>query len=227
MTEIHPKTDDCWRACYHEGDIAKVKAHLDSGVDINLPAPCSGAAPLDAALHGGHLQLFEFLLEAGADPNGIGYGSKTPLMAAVNYQFLESIELLLKNGADVNLASPLTGETPLHVAALRGFAEKSTECVRVLLDAGANPNVHTKANVVTPSLASGTTVCAETPLHFAAAFGDEEMVRLLIDAGADIHAENAHGETARIWFGRHQRSAAHLVVPSDNRNEMMRMLGCG
>ena len=225
MPEIHPKTDDCWRACYHDGDIEKVKALLQAGVDINAQAPCSGAAPLDAALHGEHIPLFEYLLETGADPNGIGYASGTPLMAAVNYQLVEATKLLIERGADVNLASPLTGETPLHVAALRGYADQSTECVRVLLEAKANPNVHTKADVVTPSLASGTTVCGETPLHFAAAFGDEEMVRLLVEAGADINAENSHGETARIWFGRHQRSAPHLLIPRDERREMMKSLG--
>ena len=136
-------------------------------MDINARAPCSGAAPLDAALHGGHVALAEFLLAQGADPNGIGYDSGTPLMAAVNYQLIDATKLLLENGADANLASPLTGETPLHVAALRGFAKGSTECVRMLLAAGADPNVAAKANVETPSLASGTTVCGETPLHFS------------------------------------------------------------
>ena len=224
MTRIHPLTDECWSACYHDGDIDKVIHLLESGVDINARAPCSGAAPLDAALHGGHVSLAEFLLEKGADPNGIGYDSGTPLMAAVNYQLIDATKLLLEYGADANLASPLTGETPLHIAALRGFAKGSTECVKLLLTAGANPNVPTKVNVETPSLASGTTVCGETPLHFAAAFGDEEMVRALVEAGADVHARNNHGDSALVWFGRHQRSAQHLIIPRGERREIMELL---
>lgn len=224
MTDAQSQIDDCCRACYGQGDIETVKAFLDSGVDVNSRAEYSGAAPLDAALHGEHVQLAEFLLQQGADPNGVGYDSGTPLMAAVNYQLVEGARLLLKYGADVNLASELTGETSLHVAALRGFAKGSTECVKLLLEAGANPNVHTKNGVETPSFASGTTVCGETPLHFAAAFGDEEMVRALVEAGADVGAKNAHGEPPLVWFGRHQRSAEHLMIPRNERREMMKML---
>ena len=166
-------TDDCWRVCYHDGDIDKVRGLLDSGVDINERAPCSGACPLDAALHGEHVPLAKFLLEAGANADGIGYGDGTPLMAAVNYQLTGAVTLLLQHGADPNLPSPLTGETPLHIASLRGFANGSTECAELLLDAGANPNVTTNVDVVTPSMASGTTVIGETPLHWAAAFGSQ------------------------------------------------------
>ena len=109
--------------------------------------------------------LSKFLLEAGANADGIGYGDGTPLMAAVNYQLTGAVTLLLQHGADPNLPSPLTGETPLHIAALRGFGNGSTECAELLLDAGANPNVTTNVDVVTPSMASGTTVIGETPLH--------------------------------------------------------------
>ena len=212
MSDNSSLLNDCWRACYHDGDIEKVRGFLESGVDINQRAPCSGACPLDASLHGQHMPLFNFLLEAGANVNGIGYGDGTPLMAAVNYQLVDAVTLLLQYGADPNLASPRTGETPLHIAALRGFADGSTHCARLLVDAGANPNAKTKIDVVTPSMASGTPVIGESPLHWAAAFGSQELIKLLIQAGADKRATDARGDTPLIWYGRHQRTSPHIIV---------------
>jgi ankyrin repeat protein len=45
----------------------------------------------------------------------------------------------------------------------------------------------------------------ETPLHFAAAYGDEEMVQAMLAAGADRTAPNTHGETPLAYAGRHCR----------------------
>jgi ankyrin repeat protein len=36
----------------------------------------------------------------------------------------------------------------------------------------------------------------ETPLHRAAAFGDSESIKLLLDAGAIIDARDANGDTS-------------------------------
>ena len=46
---------------------------------------------------------------------------------------------------------------------------------------------------------------AETPLHRAAAFGTEETIQLLLDAGATIDAKDMHGDsplTWASWYGR-------------------------
>ncbi|XP_014205114.1 myotrophin [Copidosoma floridanum] len=43
-----------------------------------------------------------------------------------------------------------------------------------------------------------------TPLHYAADYGQKEVVRYLLDKGADIHAKDKHGITvilAAIWEG--------------------------
>ena len=45
----------------------------------------------------------------------------------------------------------------------------------------------------------------ETPLHRAAAFGEVETIRLLIDAGAIVDAKDAYGDTPlswASWYGR-------------------------
>jgi ankyrin repeat protein len=46
----------------------------------------------------------------------------------------------------------------------------------------------------------------ETPLHYAAAYGDEEMIQSMLRAGADREATNTHGETPLEYAGRHRRS---------------------
>src|SRR4030095_9822387 len=63
----------------------------------------------------------------------------------------------------------LTGETTgLHLAG------PHPDVVRVLLAHGADPNARDGGDNA-------------TPLHFAAAQGNVDSVRLLLDAGADVH----------------------------------------
>ncbi|MEM7384413.1 MAG: ankyrin repeat domain-containing protein [Verrucomicrobiota bacterium] len=131
-------------------------------------------------------------------------------MGAVNYGHPTVVLLLLSQGADPDFTYPDTNETMLHFAALRGMLEGSTECVRLLLNAGADPNVHCKAGIVTPALDFGTKVIGETPLHRAAAFGSEAMIQLFVEAGADVRATDAHGETPLNLYGRFQRRRPHL-----------------
>ena len=61
-----------------------------------------------------------------------------------------------------------------------GYFSRGPEVVRVLIDAGADPNA-----AVTGSWH------AETPLHWAASSDDAEVAAALIDGGADIQAAGA------------------------------------
>ena len=45
----------------------------------------------------------------------------------------------------------------------------------------------------------------ETPLHYAAAYCDEEMIQAMLAAGADRNAPNSHGETPLEYAERHHR----------------------
>ena len=46
---------------------------------------------------------------------------------------------------------------------------------------------------------------AETPLHRAAAFGTEETIQLLLDAGARVDAKDMNGDSPLTWASWHLR----------------------
>ena len=50
----------------------------------------------------------------------------------------------------------------------------------------------------------------ETPLHRAAAFGTEEAIQLLLDAGALVDTTDMNGETPLSWASWHLRPASIL-----------------
>ena len=92
-----------WSACYQDGALEQVKDYISRGCDINARAQISGAAPLDAAIYGGHIEIVKYLIEIGANPNAFGYEEGTMLMAAANQGEAEFLKMLCVAGADPNL----------------------------------------------------------------------------------------------------------------------------
>lgn len=90
----------------------------------------------------------------------------------------EAAELLIERGAEVDAFGRgwMTG-TAMHSAVSR----LQSDIVRILLEAGANPNVRQSAGW--------------TPLHAAAMNGDLASVELLLAAGADPAATNDEGRS--------------------------------
>jgi ankyrin repeat protein len=72
--------------------------------------------------------------------------------------------------------------TPLHlVTDWPGYFPNGPQIVRLLIDAGADPNARTASR---DSPGPGD----ETPLHYAASSDDADVAEALIEAGADIEA---------------------------------------
>lgn len=151
----------------------------------------------------GDLALMEDCLKRGAEINARVNGS-TALEAAAYHGKAGACEFLLARGADANAAHEPTGETVLHQAITKRDAER-TRIVELLVVAGAEVNRRTTPGVATQSFARDIRTRGETPLHRAAAYGDVEMVGILVSAGADKSAKDAHGESPLTWASWHLR----------------------
>ncbi|HEY3966845.1 MAG TPA: ankyrin repeat domain-containing protein [Planctomycetaceae bacterium] len=128
-----------------------------------------GSTPLMYAVLYADADAVRLLLDHGADPNIRNEVGASALMWAVDD--LEKTRVLLQRGADVNARSD-DGRTALSIAASRSG---SLAVVSILLDAGADPSVKS------PSYKGPL-----TPLREAAEVGDEAVVRLLIERGANV-----------------------------------------
>lgn len=96
---------------------------------------------------------------------------------------LQGVEQLINEGADPNHVFPSPPEgitrdsTPLHIVAYLGHVD----IVKLLLEAGANPN---KKDAL-----------EETPLHKAAFSNHPAIVNILLEAGANSNAQSFDGRT--------------------------------
>ena len=168
----------------------------------------AGTALIDWCAYYGDVSGMRFLLANGETLDSLGPNLR--LDGAAFHGHWELCQFLIENGADTNRADPDTGETPLHAALCKANRPKYDLVVKVLLANGAKPNCATKPNVETGSFMRDCRTKGETPLHRAAAFGTEEAVQLLLDAGALIDAKDMNGETPLSWASWHLRPASIL-----------------
>jgi uncharacterized protein len=150
------------------------------------------------------------VLEAGLDLTGLDLGRE--LGHAAFFGHWKVADFLLAHGADVNWKEPDTAETPLHSALCKAGRPHYANMVKLLLDAGADPNAHTIPGRETGAFMRDVRTRGETPLHRAAAFGDETMIQLLLDKGADRRLRDANGDTPLSWASWHLRPGSILAL---------------
>ena len=167
-----------------------------------------GVSLLQHCAYYGDVSAMRFLLGHGESLASLGddYG----LNAAAFHGHWRLCALLIEQGADVNRPLPDTGETPLHAALCTSDRTAHDLVLRVLLDAGARPDCATKAGASTGAFMRDCRTRGETPLHRAAAFGTEETIQMLLDAGAAKDARDANGDSPLSWASWHLRPDAIL-----------------
>ena len=168
------------------GDAAAVSAALDAGADIESRG-AGGMTALVIATKENHVDAARVLIEAGADVNAQDDIQDSAYLYAGARGHDEILRLTLDAGADLTSTNRFGG-TALIPASERGLLST----VQILLAAGVDPDHINDLHW--------------TALHEAIVLGDgspvyTEIVRALIDGGADVTIRDGDGALPRDLAG--------------------------
>ena len=191
--------------------------------------------PLMFAARENDLESAKLLIAAKADINATGGDGKDALGLALFNGAYDVASLLLDSHAAVNHADA-QGFTPLYWAVDRRDMETAPNfpwmvttdplpLIRRLLDAGANVNAIVN-NTPRARIREGTPrLIYATSLMRAAWSGDLELVKLLLDHGADPHIVSKDNETTiEAAVGEGLILGYHKMRPEAERLEVVKLL---
>ena len=212
------------------GNLDEVKLQLDQGADIEAH-DSEGYTSLMHAAHEGRLGVARLLLERKAKPTTTyTYSEKSSHIALLcastrlTPEHHEIATLLLENGADVNQVN-CYNNTALMWAAYTG----NVKLVQMLLERGAKVNVEDKYKKTAISYAFRKDVGeilfrhgeninhidykGSTPLNRAVLDGDEELIRFLLENGADVNSTGGYAPliSAVEYYERHKNNLKILL----------------
>ncbi|MGH9219080.1 MAG: ankyrin repeat domain-containing protein, partial [Vicinamibacterales bacterium] len=212
-----------WAAIKGDAELAQML--LFAGANHRATSRRGAYPPLYLAAKGGHSAVVAALLAAGADPKTLTSNGTTALMIAAAAGDTRTITSLVENGSDINARDGAKGETPLMFAAAfnrvdavklllsRGADHKVTTKVVDLfaLTAPEEEQMARQAGRAAPARAdiAGATrtyrynelISSQggmSALHFASRQGFDEVVKALVEGGADLNQLNAGDRTTPL-----------------------------
>jgi ankyrin repeat protein len=198
-------------------DVDTAKLLIGAGAKATM-ANRYGLTPLAIAAANGSATMIGMLLDAGADANAPDPAGETPLMNAARVGKLDAVTLLLDRGATIDASDATYQQTALMVA----VRENRPEVAKLLISRGASVNAKTRVGRTpqwvlpnsVPGFGHGIGIVrgglpargsrppipgGMTPLLYAARDGRADVVRMLLDAGADINQRDANEITPLIF----------------------------
>lgn len=199
------------------------------GMDINETCGLGGTALIEAAKNG-HDHVIDFLIANGANPNAIAHGGYHAALCAMSGGHAHTVcHLIGRYGLDVNHRDQY-GRTVLLLAAEQG----DPDLIDFLVDHGANLNVtdhdgrgalhysiHAKRfdnafHLIThyhldPNRQDKNGV---TPVFWAAEYGENALIDMLVHHGADLGHVDHHGNGVLAYAVRlkQHETARHLLA---------------
>lgn len=207
-------------------DTEEVERLLEQGADINT-ANVDGLTALHQACIDDNLDMVQFLVEHGCDVNRGDNEGWTPLHATASCGFISIAKYLIEHGANVAAVNN-DGDLPIDIAELPEMEdllsdvldEQGIDCdearseeERVMLeDAKQWLNSKKFQDKVHPRTGA-------TALHVAAAKGYISVMKILIQAGADLNAQDNDGWTA-LHAAAHWGQKEACAILADNLANM-------
>jgi uncharacterized protein len=217
------------------GRLPVVKLLHERGLSVRH-ADDYGRTLLMSAAHWGYVQIAQCLITHGVAVNAVDRIGCSALHTTARFGDAkpEMVSLLLANGATVDLRDK-HGQTPLYYAAITGHVQ----CAKLLLAAGADASlavhdgscqclqaaVHNGHNEVVKLLLEHTASKAKANINahcFACEyFGtctavmlaqEPAMLKLLLEAGADVHAVNSMRSTPLHVAAAHDYTAPVICL---------------
>ena len=211
-----------------KGNVEVVKELLEGGADVNLKGEGGSTALLSVLLAEDHdvpqqskIAIVKVLLEHGANADVQDDKQRNPLKCAIKTKSAEIVKLLIDKIE--NLQHQLDKEKYI----LEKDVYSSPDVLKLLLDAGANPNITVISR--TPLLTVDDVdlakmlidhganvdqcdVFGDNPILRAVTKSDYKLVELLLENNADITLEReSNGNSAKIILQRNPRQI--LVSP--------------
>ena len=177
-----PGGDRALIAAARAGDADRVRSLLEQDADVHA-RDATGATALVAAAYGNHLDAARALIEAGADVNAKDETQQSAYLIATSEVGDDPrlLELALANGADVHAKDSYNG-TGLIRAADRGYIG----IVQRLLETEIEVDHVNRL---------GWTALLEAIILGGGDQRHTEVVRFLVEAGADVNLADAEGMT--------------------------------
>jgi ankyrin repeat protein len=208
------------------GKIDIVREQLALGADVN--ARIDAMVPLEWALMMGREEIAKFLLEQGANINARGAGGATMLMKFAEMGSIESVRFLLQNGADTSVKN-VFGQNAADLAKAHGNGDAAKllsgqkvspgpsaqgKLDQDLVQAVALNDLARARELLSRGASREARLSADgfPVLTTAASAGHLEMVRLLVEQGANVNAKGPVGMTAL------------MLASSSGRTEIVRFL---
>lgn len=184
-------------------------------LSLSLVSPCvysqtpDQAADFAKAAKFDNVSEVKYLLSKGVSPNAVDASGNPMLILAIRDKSDNVIELLLNDKkTDVDLSNK-SGETPLMIASIEGNLPLVKTLVlknKAMVDhIGWTPLHYACAKghlevaqflIANGSIIDSMSLGNTTPLMMAVQSGNEQLVKLLLDKGADIQIRNANGLSA-------------------------------
>ena len=212
---------------------------VEAGADVNASTDAGDSALIVAARRAGAARVVGYLLDRGANIKASTKDGATAVHRAAECGDVDVLKLLVDRGADVD-AQRKSGRPPLASAVVSGHGA----AVRYLLSKGAKPNIgdvglnravfQGNVEIVKALLDAGAEVRnsgnqvftgfgEREPILVLACFSynaDPQIVRMLLDRGANPAAKSQQGRTPlELARERGYEEVARLLVQAIEKNQ--------